>query len=101
MPKGKNKKIIGLIKDELGVQIVKEFVGLRAKTYSQLKDNNDEDKTAKDTKKCAIKRKLKFEDYKNCLEEAQIENEINHLKKNEFEVDSLKEDKKEFIKIIN
>ena len=81
MPKGKNKKIIGLIKDELGVQIVKEFVELRAKTYSQLKDNNDEDKTAKDTKKCAIKRKLKFEDYKNCLEEAQIENEINHLKK--------------------
>ena len=81
MPKGKNKKIIGLIKDELGVQIVKESVGLRAKTYSQLKDNNDEDKTAKDTKKCARKRKLKFEDYKNCLEEAQIENEINHLQK--------------------
>ena len=67
------------MKDELGVQTVKEFVGLRAKTYSQIKGNNDEDKTAKGTKKCAIKRKLKFEDYKNCLEEAQIENEINHL----------------------
>ena len=89
------------MKDELGVQIVKEFVGLRAKTYSQIKDNNDEGKTAKGTKKCAIKRKLKFEDYKNCLEEAQIENEINHLEKKKFEVDSLKEDKKEFIKIIN
>ena len=29
-----------------------EFVGLRAKTYSYLKDNNNEDKKAKDTKKC-------------------------------------------------
>ena len=43
---------------------MKEFVGLRAKTYSYLEDNNDEDKTAKSTKKYVIKRKLKFEDYK-------------------------------------
>ena len=56
---------------------MKKFVGLRAKTYSHLKDNNDEDKKAKDTKNCVIKRKLKFEDYKNCLEAAQIENKIN------------------------
>ena len=32
------------MKNELGGQIMKEFVGLRAKTYSYLKDNNDEDK---------------------------------------------------------
>ena len=38
-------------------------------------------KKAKGTKKCVIKRKLKFQDYKNCLEAAQIENEINHLGK--------------------
>ena len=80
--KGKSKKVIGLMKDELGGQIIKEFVGLRAKTYSYLKDNNDEDKKAKGTKKCVIKRKLKFQDYKNCLEAAQIENKINHLQKN-------------------
>ena len=49
---------------------MKEFIGLRAKTYHFLKDNNDEDKKAKDTKKCVIKRKLKFQDYRNCLEEA-------------------------------
>ena len=30
-----------LMKDELGGQIMKEFVGVRAKTYSYLKDNND------------------------------------------------------------
>ena len=46
------------MKDELGGQIMKEFVGLRAKRYSYLKDNNDTDKKAKDTKKCIIKRKL-------------------------------------------
>ena len=52
---------------------MKEFVGLTAKLYSYLKDNNDEDKNAKATKKCVIKRKLKFQDYKNCLEAAQFE----------------------------
>ena len=61
------------MKDELCAQIMKEFVGLRAKTYSYLKDNNDEDKKAKATKKCVIKRKIEFDDCKNHLEGAQIE----------------------------
>ena len=39
-------------------QIMKEFVGLRAKTYSYLKCNNDKDKKAKGKKKCVIKRKF-------------------------------------------
>ena len=51
---------------------MKEFVELRTQTYSYLKDSNDEDK--KGTKKCVIKRKRKFQGYKNCLEAAQIEN---------------------------
>ena len=67
--------------DELGRQIMKEFVGLKAKTYSYLKDNSDEDKKAKSAKKCLITRKVKFQDYKNCLEAAQIGNKINHLEK--------------------
>ena len=87
--------MIGLMKDELDGQVMKEFVGLRAKAYSYLKDNNDEDKKAKGTIKCVIKRKLKFQDYKNCLKAAQVENKINHLEKNKIDVDSLKE----FIKI--
>ena len=65
LSKRKNKKIIGLMKDELGRQIMKEFVGLRVKAYIYVKDNNDEDKKAKGIKKCVIKRKLKVEDYKN------------------------------------
>ena len=53
---------------------MKEFLILRAKTYSYLKDNNNEDKKAKGTKKCVIKKKFKFQDYKNCSKAAQIEN---------------------------
>ena len=41
-------------------------------------------KKSKGTKKCVIKRKLKFEDYRNCLEVAQIENQIKHLEKNKI-----------------
>ena len=44
LPKGKNQKLIGLIKDELAGQIINEFVGLRAKTDSYLKDINGKDK---------------------------------------------------------
>ena len=55
-------------------------------------------KKQKAQKKCVIKRKLKFEDYQNCLEAAQMANKINHVEKNKFDTDSLKEDQKEFIK---
>ena len=54
-------------------------VALRAKTYSYLKDNNDEDKKAQGTKKCVKKRKLRFQDYKNCLEAALTERKITYL----------------------
>ena len=55
LPMGKNKKVIGLMKDELGGKIMTEFVALRPKTYSSLTDDCEEDKKAKGTKKCIIK----------------------------------------------
>ena len=55
LPTGKNKKMIGLMKDELGRKITTEFVALRPKTYSYLTDDCEEDKKAKGTKKCVIK----------------------------------------------
>ena len=67
LPTGKNKKVIGLMKDELGGKINTKFVALRPKTYSYLTDDCKEDKKAKGTKKCVIKRMIKFNDYKNCL----------------------------------
>ena len=67
LPTGKNKKVIGLMKDELGGKIITEFVTLRPKNYSYLTDDGKEDKKAKGTKKCVIKRMIIFNDYKNCL----------------------------------
>ena len=67
LPTGKNKKVIGLMKYELEGKIITEFVTLRPKTYSYLINDSKEDKKAKGTKKCIIKRMIKFNDYKNCL----------------------------------
>ena len=72
LPTGKNKKVIGLIKDELGRKIMTEFEALRPKTYSYLMDDGNSDKKTKGTKKYVIKRILKFNDYKNCS----LDNEI-------------------------
>ena len=57
LPTGKNKKVIGLMKDELGGKIITEFVTLRPKTYSFLTDDGKEDKKVKGRKKCIIKKR--------------------------------------------
>ena len=67
LPIVKNKKAIRLFKDELGRNIMKEFVGLKAKTYAYLMDDDTENKKAKGTKKCIIKRELIFRNYEDCL----------------------------------
>ena len=79
------------MKNELGRKIMMKFVGLRAKTCSYLIDGSIEDKKEKGTKKCVIKRKLKFENYKNCLEATQLENKINYLETNKIGIDGIKE----------
>ena len=66
LPKGRNKKVIWLMKDKLC-----------GKTP--------------DTKKCVIKRKLEFETYKNCLKATHVENKINHLHKNIIDINSFTE----------
>ena len=55
--KVKNKKLIGLIKENVGRKIMRRFVGLTAKTYSYLKDDSSEDKKAKGRKKVCHKKK--------------------------------------------
>ena len=67
LPIGKNKKVIGLFKDELGGKIMKEFIALRAKAYAYLMEDGIEHEKAKGTKKCVIKLILMFENYKDSL----------------------------------
>ena len=60
LSKGKNKKLIGLMKDELGGKIMTEFVELRRKTYSYLIDDDNSRKKAKGMKKMCNKKKLEI-----------------------------------------
>ena len=69
---------------------MEKFVGLKTKAYSYLINDGSEDKKPKGTKKCVIKRKLKYENYKNRLKATQLENKINHLEKNKTYIDSIK-----------
>ena len=66
---GKNKKLIGMMKDELGEKIMKKFIGLRRKCYSYLTDDGNVDKKAKGTKKLVIKKEIMFNNYEECLKE--------------------------------
>ena len=69
-----NKKVIGKFKDEAAGMPITEFVGLRSKMYSYMKDNDKGGKTAKGIKKNIIKKNIKHENYKNVL----FENEQMH-----------------------
>ena len=73
LPVGLNKnfKVIGLMKDELGGEIMEEFVTLRPKMYAY-KTGNVEAKKCKEINKCIVKKIITFEDYKNCLFSGEI-----------------------------
>ena len=60
------------MKDELGGKIMTEFAALRPKPFSYLMEDGNSDNKAKRKKKCVIKQRLKFNDYKDCL----LNNEI-------------------------
>ena len=56
-----------MFKNEVVGKILKEFCALRAKTYSYLTEDDSEMKKCKGIKKCAIKRRMMFENYKDLL----------------------------------
>ena len=70
------------MEDGWGCRIMVDFVALRAKTYSYWIVDGSEDKNAKGTRNCVIKRKGKFENYKNCVEEIQLETKTSRTKWN-------------------
>ena len=80
------------MKDKLCGQIMRK--NLRSKTYSYLKENNDEGKKTKSIKSCVIKRELRFKDYKKYLKTFRILNIINCLERKGINADSLNKDKK-------
>ena len=66
LPIGKSKNVPGVFKDKLGGKII-VVVALRSKTWAYLMNDCIVHKKAKGTKKCVIKRRLMFENYKDCL----------------------------------
>ena len=98
LPKGKNKKVNGLVKDKLGRKITTIFVALRPKTYSYSMEDDNSDKRAMGTKKYVIKRELKFINYENCNKATQLDNIIKYLEKTELNTDVLEKNYEEFIK---
>ena len=87
------------MKDDLGKKIMVNFLRLRPKTDCSLIDDGFEhQERGKDTKKCLIKRKLKFENHENCLRAFELNDRINYLERKEISINNLKKHHKEFIK---
>ena len=62
-----NKKRIGKFKDESTHFPITEFIGLRSKMYSYMRDDQKVGKTAKGIKKIVIKKDITHENYKQTL----------------------------------
>ena len=67
LPIGKNEMVLGIFKDELRGQIMKEFRALRAKAYAYRLDDDIEMKKAKGTNKSIVKKEIKFKNYMDCF----------------------------------
>ena len=93
LPIGKNRKVIGSIKDELGGEIMKQFISLRPKMYSY-RVGSSEPKKCKGIKKCVVKKTITFEDYKKCLFEGRtIRRSQLLIRSNKHEVKTLEVNK--------
>ena len=101
---GKNKKVLGKFKDEIGRKIMTKFVAYRAKTYSFLIDDFTDDdyeknrivnKKAKGTKKCVVKREILFNNYLDSL----FKNKVLYRSQQRFKSDHHKVNTEEVNKI--
>ena len=84
-----NKKVIGKFKDEACSIPIKEFVGLRSKMYSYIKENRKCEKTAKGIKKNIIKNNIKHTDYKKVLfKNKQIQHTMKTIRSSKHQLSS-------------
>lgn len=67
-----------------------KFLVQRSKAYSYLTEDSGKENKAKETKRCVMKRKLRFEHYKRYLYTASLQNEINYLQENGKDATTLK-----------
>ena len=84
-----NKKVIGKFKDEASSIPIIEFVGLRSKMYSYMKDNQEGERTAKGIKKNTIKKDITHENYKQTLfENKQMHHKMKTIRSQNHELGS-------------
>ena len=89
-----NKKVIGKFKDEAAGLPIVEFVGLRSKMYSYLKENEQGSRTAKGIKKNVIKQQLQHDNYKDVLfNKKQLRHEMRVIKSEKHRIGSYVVDK--------
>ena len=91
---GSNKKVIGKFKDEAAGTLIVEFVGLRSKMYSYMKDNEEGSRTAKGIKKNVIKQHLLHDNYKETLfNKKQMRHTMRLIKSEKHQIGSYVVDK--------
>ena len=84
-----NKKVIGKMKDEAGGVPIVEFVGLRSKMYSCIKDNNKGGKTAKGIKKSVIEKDINHINYKETLfSKQQMHHKMKTIRRSCYKISS-------------
>ena len=85
----KNKKVIGKFKDEAAGIPITEFIGLRSKMYSYIKDNKKCGRTAKGIKKVVIKKEIKHANYKDVLfNKKQLHHTMKTIRSNKHQLGS-------------
>ena len=75
-----NKKVIGKFKDESTHSPIIEFIGLRSKMYSYIKDDDNENRTAKGIKKNVIKNDINHQNYKETLNNQQLHHKMKTIR---------------------
>ena len=84
-----NKKVIGKFKDEAACIPIVEFVGLKSKMYSYIKNDEKGGKTTKGIKKNVIKNHIKHEDYKEVLlNNKQLHHKMKTIRSNRHQLGS-------------